>query len=69
MPNIAKLNADAVKNAKVLNREIKKKHKCDHAGDGCKGGVTAVPWYDIYSDVIKGVLYLCENWNQKILKI
>jgi hypothetical protein len=65
LPNINRLNEEAAKNAKKIVRELKSKkvslEKCEHNCNGyCSGEIRKYPWYDIFSDDVKGILYLCE---------
>jgi len=64
LPDIKRLNDEAVKNASKLNKAVEtghldgKKIKCDWCDKPAK---YIYPWYDIFSDVPKGIIGLCEE--------
>ncbi len=64
LPDIAALNADAVKNAgrylraEQTGRLGRKRVECDHCG---KPATVVVPWYDPFSDDPKGVIGTCKE--------
>lgn len=62
LPDIERMNAEAVKNARILARAAKRiKPKCDHDEEDCEGEVRSTIWYDVYSDNPKGTFRLCEK--------
>ncbi len=64
LPDIRRLNKEAVRNATKLNKALETgyldgiKIKCDWCD---KPAEHIYPWYDIFSDVTKGIIGLCEE--------
>ena len=64
LPDIRRLNKEAVKNSSKLNKAIETgyldgiKIKCDWCD---KPAEYTYPWYDVFSDVTKGIIGLCEE--------
>ena len=64
LPDIRRLNEEAVKNVSKLNKAIETgyldgiKIKCDWCD---KTAEHIYPWYDVFSDVTKGIIGLCEE--------
>ncbi len=67
LPDINRLNEEAVKNASKLNKAVKTGYldgiriKCDWCD---KPAEYTYPWYDVFSDVPKGIIGLCEEHDQ-----
>lgn len=62
LPDIKSLNARAAANLPALKREARRKKKpaCEVYGCGCKA-VESVEWFDIFSDVPKGLVHVCDE--------
>ena len=64
LPDIRRLNEEAVKNASKLNKALKTgflegiRIKCDWCD---KTADVIYPWYDVFSDVPKGIIGLCDE--------
>lgn len=64
LPDIRRLNEEAVRNASKLNKAIETgylngiKIKCDWCD---KPAEYTYPWYDVFSNVPKGIIGLCEE--------
>jgi len=65
LPDISRLNAEAETNAKVFEKELKKKSNgvCD---DCNKKAVEKIPYYDIFSEDIKGINKVCDRHRDSL---
>lgn len=68
LPDINRLNANAEAFKATLTHiittgqgEHEEPLNCNYAGDDCEGEVRATPYYDIFGDLPKGHLDLCER--------
>jgi hypothetical protein len=66
LPEINTMNAQAAANAQKLKRQLRrgpgKRQECEYYDCGSKAA-ESVPWYDIFSDVPKGLIHVCAGHN------
>lgn len=71
LPDIKRMNADAKsaqkKYEKILRtgKDGRTKVKCESEDEQCSGEVRLTPWYDIFSDDIKGINSACEYHDDR----
>ncbi len=71
LPNIKQMNSEAASQQKKFEKMLRsgkdgrKNIKCDHDNDECSGEIRLTPWYDIFSDDIKGINAACEYHDDR----
>ena len=72
LPDIQQMNSEAASQQKQFEtmlrtgKDGRKKIKCESDDDTCAGDIHLTPWYDIFSDDIKGITATCEGHDQGI---
>jgi len=69
LPDIAVMNSRAAAKKPLIEKavgtgidpETGKQATCEREDQNCSGTVRGEPWFDIFSDDPKGVVFLCEN--------
>ena len=71
LPDIKQMNSEAASQQKKFEKMLRsgkdgrKNIKCEHDNDECSGEVRLTPWYDIFSDDIKGINAACEYHDDR----